>query len=643
MIRGKIREYLLKALLSAQKEQRLPDFDALPITVERPNVGDFGDYASNIAMVCVEKAKKPAMEIADILIASMKALKGEDFDAIFSSIEAKRPGFINFTLSDGYLVRELHRILEAKDQYGDNDFGKGKKAIVEHTSVNPNKAMHVGHIRNAFLGDSLSHLLRKNGYTVEVHNYIDDTGVQVADIVLALRHFADRPPKAHQKFDHYCWDLYTAIQKAYEENPDLKKEQREILASLERGSDATAEYAENVVKKILFDHEQTLSNFDVFYDVFFCESAILRTGLWEIVFEILKKDGHISLETEGKNKGCWVMKNIEMKNAENMENPDKVLVTSGGNIVYTAKDLAYHLWKFGLAKADFRYEPFLKQKNGKYIYKTSAKGETMSEWGNADIAFTVVDERQAYPQSVIRSALMKMGYEKEAAALHHVSYGVVTLSQATLKKIGMDITDEKKAYTMSGRKGIGVKVDDLFDLLIKTVEHKKSTGESVEGESASSFSIANAALRAYMLKANPRQEVVFDTEEALQMTGDSGPYIQYTHARIHGILKKSKERFSSSDVKSDFVCSDIFEKNVLRKLRLFPEVVASSCEKVHPHLVYAYLIDLASALNTFYDRCAILKAPDVKVRKSRTLLIAGAAQVLKNGLAILGIEAPERM
>ncbi len=609
----------------------LPDDVAVALQIEHPQSREHGDFSTNVAMQLASQMKKG-------LVAQIQENTGDDFEAI----EAVAPGFINFTLSKKTLLHELSLILMAGDRYGASKSGAGKKAIIEHTSVNPNKSMHVGHIRNSVLGDVVARLHRWSGYDVEVQNYIDDTGVQVADIVVGLKHFSKRSKTDGQKFDAFCWDVYSDIQKEFEADESLKEKRYEVLKALEEGKNEISEYADHqVVDKILWDHLDTLEKFRIYYDVYIAESSILSCDLWSTAFEQLQEAGHIVLETEGENAGTWVMKDLDLPNKDQMKNPDKILITSKGNIVYTAKDIAYHLWKFGLLGKDFQYYKFFDQKNGDPLFMSSYHGEEKGHFGKADKVITVVDVRQTYPQQVVKAAFVKMGYTKQAENLHHLAYGLVALSSATAKQLGVDVSDGKKSYAMSGRQGIGVKVDDFFDVVEKKVLELRE-GETSE-DMVESRDVASAAVRAYLLKYNTNNEVVFDIDDALNLTGDSGPYLQYTHARIKGILRKLHVKSETLKVKNDISLSDKEEIDLLRHLYMFSEVIDRSTSEMQPNIVYTYLLELAQAFNTFYALHSVTKEVDETKKNGRVLLITAVGQVLKNGLDVLGMVAPEKM
>ncbi|MBI3626435.1 arginine--tRNA ligase, partial [Candidatus Uhrbacteria bacterium] len=463
-LQAALNKVIKKMKLPAEARDQAPNA-ASDFVLDHPQDKKFGDFTTNIAMRLAKVLKKSPMEIGQQIVTLIE--KDKSVKKLIQKTEVAPPGFINFYLSPEVLTEELVGINKLKDKYGQLKLGAGKKMVVEHTSVNPNKAMHVGHLRNMAIGDSVAALMAKVGYKVEVENYIDDTGVQVADVVVALRHLK-RQPKAGQKFDHYCWDIYAAIQKVYETNPELAEERTKVQHALESEDNELSRQAEELVTKIIHDHLQTAGRLGVFYDAFIFESSILRSGMWQKTFEQLKKSGKVVLEKEGPNAGCWVFKNLALSPDEKLKNPDKILVTSKGVAVYTAKDIAYHLWKFGKGTGDFKYVKIAKQGNGSPLWASAnskrQKGPSQ-KFGHGQAVITVVDVRQTYPQLVVKSALKELGLTAQAENLKHLGYEVVSLSAETAQALGVSVEEGKGSYAMSGRKGIGVKADDLIDAL----------------------------------------------------------------------------------------------------------------------------------------------------------------------------------
>jgi len=632
-IQGSIKELARGALDALVSDGVLEDglADGDEIALERPQKGEHGDFSTNVAMKVA--AGKAPFEVAEMIAEKVRGGLPEEF----KKVEAVRPGFVNFFLSEKFFAGLIVEISESGDDFGRGDVGKGVKLIVEHTAVNPNKAMHVGHLRNSVLGDTMVRLSRGLGFDVEVQNYIDDTGVQVADVVLALEEIGGEPAKG-ESYDFFLWDLNTEINRRMAKDESLKERSREILTKIESGEGEYAEKAAEVAAAISKEHAATVARLNIFYDLFVSERTLIESSIWQETYDKISKLDIVTKETEGKNAGAVVLK-YEEKGVE-LEVPDKILVKSSGELTYTAKDIAYHFWKFGLTEKQLGYSEFFKQANGEPLFVSDLDGEK-GDFGKADRVINVIDVRQAYPQKIVKTSLEALGFEKEAAALSHLDYEVVSLSPETAESLGVDVSDGKKSYAMSGRAGIGVKADDMIDLAIEKVrkfreENKKEL--EVGGDLISDEQIAVGAIRYFLLKFSISHLIVFDIDEVLSLTGDTGPYLQYTHARIKGILRKADAEIGDYEV-------DALEKEedeLVRKLAEYPDVVGRAFDDLAPNYVCTYLNELAQLFNTFYNKHSVLKAEGDK-RAFRLALISASAQVLRNGLEVLGIEAPDRM
>src|SRR5581483_5769577 len=401
----------------------------------------------------------------------------------------------------------------------------GQRVIVEHTNINPNKAAHIGHLRNAVLGDTYVRCMKWLGYRVETQNYIDDTGVQVADVVVAFQHLDEksidevRALTQQPKFDYYCWDVYSRMASYYNEHPDSKEWRRETLHRMESGEGETAELAAIIARAIVRRHIETMLRLGITYDLLPKESDIIALHFWDRAFELLKQSGAVIYEHEGKHKGCWVMKLEGSEEFAGMDEPDKILVRSNGTVTYTGKDIAYQLWKFGLLDRTFGYRKFPAPYT---LWETTHDDPSQSgapKFGGAEIVVNVIDVRQAYLQKVVKQGLHQLGHRKEAENSIHFSYEMVALTPETASALGMEITEEDaaKAYVeMSGRKGLGVKADDLMDALEKkAIERVVEGGRGAEDAEEIGRQIAIGALRYFMLKYGRNKVIAFDFNEAL--------------------------------------------------------------------------------------------------------------------------------
>ena len=636
MIKKKLTQILKEAIRKSGfkelKKKRVP-----MIEIESSPQIEFGDFSTNIALQIKKITKKPVQEIAKKIVANL-------FKPNFiAKVEIASPGFINFFIDKKWWAKQILKdILVRKEHYGENKIGKGKKVIIEHTSVNPNKAMHIGHLRNSCIGDTVARVLRKSGYSVEVENYIDDTGVQVADILLALKLLKRKQPKS-QSFDYFCWDIYSEINRLYKKKPELLEKRKNLLQRLEKRDLFVSNYARNVAKKIIKAHLESCKNFNIFFDLLVWESDILEAGFWKHTFKTLKKKPNFILEDFGSRNGCWVIRTKDKKI------PAKVLVKSDGTATYTAKDIAYHLWKFGVLGKDFKYKKFSDSVDDKKVWSSDMKkGRPKKGFGNVDKVVNVIDSSQRYPQLVLKLSLSELNYRKQAKNLRHLDYGVVSLSRATAEKLGVDTIEEKEFYPMSGRKGIGVKVNDLLNLITLKVknrfkEKEQKEYEKIKKEKIKNKEIASAAIRYYLLKYDASKAIVFDIEKSIKILGDTGPYLQYSYARACGILRKSvKNNYKLPDL---IVPSGLHNSTIelIRLLSYFPEVVEKCAKDLDVNSFTDYAFDLAQSFNYFYEEAEVLQAEKKNVKEFRLLLVFGFKQTMKNLLDILGIVAPKRI
>ncbi len=597
---------------------------SIGIGLEYPTLKKHGDYATNIPLLLAKELKKSPIEVAEEIKKSLVSLN------YLGNVDVVHPGFINFFLKDDVVAKTI-----LNDVFKDRLFpiiNSRNKVIVEHTSVNPNKAMHVGHIRNAVLGDSISRLLKKVGYDVEVHNYIDDTGVQVADTINGLNNL-DLPPQKDRKFDDYCWDVYTEINKAYESSPELLEKRVSIVHSLEQRNSVIAKKSAKIVDKILGCHLDLLSTFDIYYDLLVYESDIIGFGFWEVAFEKLKKSKNFYFETKGVNKGCWVLK------YNNDRFKDKVFVRSNGTKVYTAKDTAYHMWKYSLLEKDFLYKAWGKLFKGHTTYRTHKNGKKKTQFGKGKKIINVIDSRQTYPQEMVKYALYSLGYEKEADNYNHIAYGVVSLSSETANALGVDTSNGKETYAMSGRKGIGVNITDLLTLLENEVKKLQKKQENGTEKVVSAKDIAIGAIKHYMLKNNPNSQVIFDYKQALKLVGNTGPYLQYSHARASNILAKSKN-FAKTYVKQDKLTNS--ESNLIKRFSELSNIIDCTLSDYNIAILLEFAFNLSKDFHAFYEKNNVLKSRG-NVKNFRLTVVKAYTLVIKDVLNILGIVAPKKM
>ena len=609
-----------------------------------------GHVATNVAMVLAKKAETSPMVIAQEIAVE---LTNDD-----RRIEIKKPGFINIFFSNEFLARQLPSFLASLGKPLDPSLKK-EKILIEHTNVNPNKAMHVGHLRNAILGDVINNVLKRAGYTTEVQYYVDDTGVQVADAALAYQLFIEKKLNKYidvavaqgvleawakfnakeTKFDQFCWKLYSVINDAYELHPELLDERKKILHQIEDQSSEKAHALKEFAQNILADHLVTMHAFSISYDLLTWESDILGFHFWNKALTLLKGKGAIEKEAEGKNADCWIVKSEDVV-TDDKYSPDKILVKSDGTVTYTGKDIAYHLWKFDLLGADFLYKEWPDAPQEQVLLSTATDGTKRTDIGHANRVYNVIDVRQAYPQGVVKDVLAKMGYMDAAANLRHVSYGVVSLSKKTVEALGFAVSDDKAVYSMSGRKGLGISVDELLHRVEQKVTDQKFEVNSARGGTAvSSRDVAVAAIKYFMLRYNPQTDIVFDYDDAMSLQGNTGPYVQYAHARAAAILGKSDATYFPMPGAVTFESA---EEQLLLKLVLWPAVLSAVSAELNVNELTTYAFELANLFNSFYEACPVLKAEGA-VREQRLAIVAAYKKVLADVLSVLGIVAPEQM
>lgn len=638
-------------LLKRQYDVELPRI----VVDQPPNVG-LGEYALPLSFELAKKLRKAPRKIAEEIVAGL----GQVSD--FEKFEVAGAGYINARLNREEAARLL--LGEKSSHHGT---ATGKKILVEHTSINPNKAAHIGHLRNAILGDTFVRLLQAAGAKVDVQNYIDNTGVQVADVVVGFLYLekkgksqvedliaASGPPP--RSFDYYCWDLYARVSQWYEESKENLKLRLQTLHDIEQGGNEAAEIGKIISNAIIRRHLETMQRLDIEYDFLPQESEILHLHFWELAFEQMKQKGVLYFETEGKNKGCWVMKRAGTKSAEEKEGPDedaKVIVRSNNTVTYVGKDIAYHLWKFGLLGKDFGYQHFYRYPDGRQVWISAEKGEANHpHFGGVNAIYNVIDSRQADPQNNVIEAIRGLGYAEQAENYHHFSYEMVALTPRCAMDLGYEVTqeDQKRAYIeVSGRKGFGVKADDLMDSLIAAAQKEVDTRhqEMPEAERRGiAEQIAIGALRYFMLKFTKGTVIAFDLKEALSFEGETGPYAQYAIVRATNIFRKaglSAEEILTGQTDLRFLKED----DELWELWLSAGQLSSMVEQciatTEPAYAAKYAFQLAQQFNNFYHKHHILTEADEAKKRFLLTTAAVVRRALIQSLELMGIEAPSVM
>ena len=641
--KARLKESIYQRLKAAYPVS-IDDIDMTP--TPDPKMGDLAlTFPFQLAKT-LKKAPRAIAQEAAPLLASIEGVVGA---------EVAGGGFLNLRLDKRAVFAEAIR-LAGRTALAPEE----RKIVIEHTNINPNKAAHIGHLRNACLGDTLARCLRYKGETVEVQNYIDDTGVQVVDVVFGFLELEGKTiadlERLPGKFDYYCWDLYARVSAYLPEHPEAQGRKSEIMKRIEHGLDPEYALSRYVSRRIVRAHLATMKRLGVFYDVLPCESTILHLKFWDKAFELLKDRRAIYQATEGENKGCWVMR------LEEDEEREKVIVRSDGTVTYVGKDIAYQLWKFGLLGRDFNYEPFAEE-NGRTLWiSTPDPGPVSPGFGGATKVYNVIDTRQSYLQKVVVQGLRSLQYNPQAAKSVHFFYEMVALSPKSLGELGYAASDEEKERAfleVSGRKGLGVKADDLLDRLedkARAEIEKRNPDFSEEERRKIAREIATGALRYFMLKFARNSVIVFDFEEALSFEGETGPYLQYTAVRLGSIFRKLKERTGVSEADivppangSPLIPPGLAEQEtadfwdlILTSSSLEEEVARSVAALEFAHLAkFAFL--LCQKLNGYYHKYPVLAEEDPALRAFRLLVLRNVKDVLHCALGLMGIPPPERM
>ena len=657
-----VQETMRERLRSAIN--RVFDIDLAEIPVEVPPRTELGDLAFPVAFELAKRLKAATgqkqnpRDIATRLADEMRSTEG------VVRVDVAGAGYLNLYLDRaGFVLRSLDEPQALTPQLGG-------KIIVEHTAVNPNKAAHIGHLRNAVLGDTTVRMLRAAGETVEVQNYIDNTGVQVADVVVGFMHIEhrtlDQIKAIEDKFDYYCWDLYARVGSFYEEDNSRLAFRTEALHGLEAGEGEIYEMADYISTRILECHLNTMARVGIEYDLLPRESDVLHMNLWSRTFDLLKQRGAIEYATEGKLTGCWVMRsaNESDQGDETEHELDKVIVRSNGTVTYTGKDISFHLWKLGQLDIDFYYKKFHTYPD-QVAWVTSSdpndEDPTHPKFGNGAAYFNVIDIGQSYPQHYVKLGVMAVDHDERVERSAHLGYEKVVLTTATAEQLGQQVTEEDRkrgVVSMSGRKGLGVKTDDFIDQLEANALAEVASRHpelSAEDQREAAHKIAVGALRYFLLKFTRNSIISFDFKEALAFDGETGPYLQYSVVRANSIFRKlanagidvsaadthevSRERLA--EVLSGEGGDDLW--SVVYLAERLADVVRGAVAALEPAVVAKWAFQLAQRFNIFYHNHHILSEQDPARRALLIAITSVVRRQLISALDVLGIEAPERM
>jgi arginyl-tRNA synthetase len=633
----------------------------IPIVLERPPKLELGEAASPVCFELAKRLKKAPRAIAQEIAGALPKIAG------IARVGVAGAGYLNAFFDRAAFWQSA---VEGHDATPEPRQA-AERVIVEHTSINPNKAAHIGHLRNAVLGDTMVRLLRYAGQEVAVQNYIDNTGVQVADVVIAFQHMEGKTVAEVKAlaiapyFDSLCWDLYAKATQFFEEDKQRATKLRgETLQAIEHGRGDTAEMGAIIADAIVGYHLGTMARLDIYYELLARESEILHLHFWDAAFEKLKASGAIQFATSGKNAGCWIMpwnhsgETAAESDEGSEEDQAKIIVRSNGTVTYVGKDIAYQLWKFGLLGKDFHYRRWPNPPSGKTVWATTTRENDRDapQFGSAEAVYNVIDTRQGYLQDIVAEGLRALGHAKEAERSIHFDYQIVALTPRCARGLGYELTPEEagRAYVeVSGRKGFGVKADDLIDRMLEAARARVAVKQADMPENElvkTANALAVGALRFFLLKFTRNTVIAFDFEDALKAEGETGPYCQYAVVRIRGIRRKGAEAGSArADVTADSVHTllngpdgmDFWELLLLNGS--LDAAVQAAIGAQEPAFVAKYAFQLAQTFNNFYHKHPILREAEGQKRAFLLGMTELVEQQLIRALGLLGIETPQKM
>jgi arginyl-tRNA synthetase len=642
-----IREIINKSLVDLK-------YETIEYDVSEPPKTEFGDLTTNIAFLLSKRMHKKPNEIARELVNNSinLQLKNMEKDSLILNADAHISGHINFNINYVNFNKFLLTLVK-KNKLLLPNIGQNKKIIIEHTSVNPNKALHIGHLRNVVVGDSLYRLFKLTNHKTLILNYIDDSGVQVADLIVAFRFAGFNPVNIDKnlKFDQYCGEIYVKMNELYKTNFDLIEKRKLVIKEIEQGNTELAQFTNDIVEKIVKQQLVSCWRIKSRYDLMMIESQILLSKLWEKTLNLLKDRNIIHFSTEGKNINCWVMKDEH--------NEEKVIIRSDGTATYIAKDISFAVWKLNLVDDPFTYTKFSLQWDNSMLWKSMLKSETtkdslqennlvLSE-NRPSKVITVIDSRQARLQKIISSIISEI--DPNIKNYIFLGYETVALSSYTVQTIGMELDEKnKKVIHMSGRKGIFINADNILDELHKKAyaEIRKrnpdlddaSTEELAEG-------IAVSAIRYNLLKQDLDKMITFDMKEALNLDGDTSLYLQYSFARAMRILEKGRSTLEEfKNERNDHITFEMLnnkiEVELIKEISKFDLIIEEALNALNPKILARYANKLSTKFNSFYENLPVL-GTDLFLKVNRLMLVRIYVNVLANLFELLGIESFSRI
>jgi len=602
-------------------------------SIERPPDPALGDLASTIAFSLAKEMRKKPVSVVEEYLPKLETMAAKE--PMIKEIITKGP-YINIFLDRGKLAEvTLESVLEQGDNYGHSLEFKGQRALIEYPAVNPSKPWHIGHARNAILGDTLCNILDWVGYDAVRIDYVNDLGLQIAQLIWKLKQISENG--SDSKYDHYLGRLYVDVQKAFNDSESVQEEVREVSRKLEDLESSEAKLSSKMVKKCLNAQNETSYRLGIYHDYQVWESAIAHSGILELAQKMMLKSKNILKIDEGEKAGCIVADLSVIDEFKDMKDPYKVLFRSDGTRTYTGADVALQLWKFGIIEDPFKYSLFENQPNGKPVMRTDLTGKKLN-LGKFDIVMNVIGSEQAHPQRMVYTILDILGYSSESENSHHIAYEFVTLEDTEF----------------SGRHGtwIGYTTDDVLDKateLARIEVDKRNPDDDDTFKDTVANQVAVGAVRYFMLNASPDRKITFSWKEALDFNGDAAPYLQYSHARAQRILERSgDDPLSKIDFK---LLSTDAEFALIKAIAQLPEEILEVARSLKKNVwgtsftanrITAFTYGLANLFSKFYDSCPVLKA-EPEIRASRLVLVRVFKIAMANCLTVLGIPVVNRM
>jgi arginyl-tRNA synthetase len=624
VIRGKVSDILAEA--SSVKCEQIVKY------LETPPDAALGDLACTVAFELAKTVKKNPAIVAAEIAASLEDLL--ERETLIERVETKGP-YINIFLDPGQVAGfVLPLVARLGDKYGQTETYAGKRALIESPSVNPSKPWHIGHSRNATIGDTLTKILSAVGYDAVLVDYINDLGLQIAQLTWKLMQMEDVEPD--EKYDHYLGKIYVEVQKEFENNKVVEAEIREVARRLEDLDSEEAETSGRMVTRCLEAQNRTAYRLGIYHDYQVWESSIAHSGLLTRARSMMLDCENVERVESGEKKGCIVARLDTIDQFKDMQDPSKVLFRSDGTRTYTGADVAFQMWKFGIVEDPFLYRQFAIQPDGSTVYRTALDGDEM-DLGKFDVVFNVIGSGQAHPQRLIYSLLDIMGYHEQSENSHHIAYEFVGLEEADF----------------SGRKGtwMGYTTDDVLDQaqeLAREEVAKRNPDADDAFLNQVAAQVATGALRYFMLSASPDRKITFRWDEALDFNGDAAPYLQYSHARAKRILEKTENQGSDADLS---LLDSEHEFALVKAISRFPEEILEVVRGLTKNAwgtgfssnrLTAYCYELATLFSRFYDNCPVLKAEE-ELKQARLAVVRAFRMTMANCLGLLGIPIVDRM